>query len=106
MNKLNLLSSWAGIKEYFAPRSAQGYLNANQVLALLAAQQTAMQNRQPVAQVMISQNRQLVAQVMIHSQNHRLVVHRAVATTSNQQMRLCQKSGFSQIMSPRIYFGG
>jgi len=32
MNKLNLLNSWAGIKEYFAPRSAQGYLNANQVI--------------------------------------------------------------------------
>jgi len=32
MNKLNLLNGWAGIKEYFAPRSAQGYLNANQVI--------------------------------------------------------------------------
>ena len=32
MNKLNLLNNWAGIKEYFAPRSAQGYLNANLVL--------------------------------------------------------------------------
>ena len=32
MNKLNLLNGWAGIKGYFAPRSAQGYLNANQVI--------------------------------------------------------------------------
>lgn len=32
MNKLNSLNSWAGIKKYFAPRSAQGYLNANQVI--------------------------------------------------------------------------
>lgn len=32
MNKLNLLNGWASIKEYFAPRSAQGYLNSNQML--------------------------------------------------------------------------
>jgi len=32
MNGLNLLSGWAGIKEYFSPRSAQGYLNSNQLL--------------------------------------------------------------------------
>lgn len=32
MNRLNLLSGWAGIKEYFAPRSAQGYLNTNRVV--------------------------------------------------------------------------
>jgi len=32
MNKLNLLNGCAGIKEYFAPRSAQGYLNSNQMI--------------------------------------------------------------------------
>ena len=32
MNKLNLLNNWAGIKEYFAPRSAQGYLNPNRMI--------------------------------------------------------------------------
>lgn len=32
MNGLNLLNGWADIKGYFAPRSAQGYLNANQVV--------------------------------------------------------------------------
>jgi len=32
MNKLNLLNGWAGIREYFAPRSAQGYLNSKQLL--------------------------------------------------------------------------
>ena len=31
MNKLNLLNGWAGIQEYFAPRSAQGYSNTNQL---------------------------------------------------------------------------
>lgn len=31
MNKLNLINGWAGIREYFAPRSAQGYSNANQL---------------------------------------------------------------------------
>ena len=31
MDRLNLLNGWAGIREYSAPRSAQGYLNANQV---------------------------------------------------------------------------
>lgn len=33
MNKLNLLNGWAGIQEYFAPRSAQGYLNSHVLLA-------------------------------------------------------------------------
>lgn len=32
MNKLNLLNGWAEIKEYFAPRSAQGYLNSDRLL--------------------------------------------------------------------------
>jgi len=32
MNKLNLLNGWAGIREYFAPRSAQGYFNSKQLL--------------------------------------------------------------------------
>ena len=33
MNKLNLLNGWAGIQKYFAPRSAQGYLNSQVILA-------------------------------------------------------------------------
>lgn len=32
MNKLNSLNGWAGNGEYFAPRSAQGYSNANRLL--------------------------------------------------------------------------
>jgi len=32
MNKLNLLNGWAESGEYFAPRSAQGYSNANRLL--------------------------------------------------------------------------
>lgn len=32
MNNLNLLNGWAGIREYFAPRSAQGYLQPNQAV--------------------------------------------------------------------------
>lgn len=32
MNGLKSLSGWSEIKGFFAPRSAQGYLNSNQVL--------------------------------------------------------------------------
>lgn len=32
MNGLNALSGWSEIRSFFAPRSAQGYLNSNQLL--------------------------------------------------------------------------
>jgi len=31
MGKLNLLNGWAGIENYFSRRSAQSYLNSNQM---------------------------------------------------------------------------
>ena len=90
MNGLNLLSSWAGIKEYFAPRSAQGYLKSNQLLLAsariwfhLVAQMKEMPNHRLAALAMTNQNHQRVVQATTASLSHRPVAHRAVATASN-----------------------